>query len=202
MLAIDQTAAEEKPTAKFRLAVTTGEKIGLSGGTVLKYYAFSSAINTLFSESEELARRILSGKLRVSHENTIELSRLTADEVATLAQTIAEENIDHLTFSDIRSEVEWHHTQPKAPVSRKEKKEQRDRIEAGIRQMPAFDPDAEVNSLCMTISSWVSSIDRVDRSTDFNHVSNRAKLKLMKQLTILETAVNTMQKSLVGREIR
>ena len=71
------------------------------------------------------------------------------------------------------------------------------KLNAGIRQMPVYDPDSEVNSLCMTITSWVSSIERVNHNTDFLSISNRAMLELMKQLTILEGAINIIQKSLV-----
>jgi len=105
----------------------------------------------------------------------------------------------HLTFSDIRHEVKNTYTQAKAPVSRRERKEQKEKSNVGIRQMPAYDPDSDVNSLCMTISSWVSSIERVNGNTDFSSISNRAMLELMIQLTILESTIRALQKALVER---
>ena len=192
----------EKANAKYRIAYKIGEGLNLSGGTVLKYNVYSSSIDTIYDNSEELAKMILLAKVRVSHENIIELSRLTSDEIKNLSRSVIEEGIDHLTFPDIRHEVKWRYTQTKAPVSRRERKEQKERMEAGIRQMPLFDPDSEVNSLCMTIVSWVSSIERVSRSTDYSAISSRAKLELMKQLTVLEQTINTMQKSLVERTMQ
>lgn len=121
------------------------------------------------------------------------------DEINILTKSVLEEGIDHLTFPDIRHEVKWRYTQTKGPVSRREKIEQKCRLNAGIRQMPVYNPDAEVNSLCMTIGSWVSSIERVNRSVNYESITRRATLELMKQLTILERTINTMQKALVER---
>ena len=125
--------------------------------------------------------------------------KVTPEELKTVARSALEENLPHLTFSDIRHEVKYTYTQTKAPVSRRERKEQKEKTRAGIRQMPVYDPDSDVNSLCMTINSWVSSIERVNSNTDFSTISNRAMLELMKQLTILESTINSIQKSLVER---
>ena len=189
----------DRTNAKYRIAYQIGEKINLSGGTVLKYNVYAIAMNTIFDQSTEFALRILTGKTRVSHENVIELSRLAPEELKTVARSALEENTSHLTFSDIRHEVKYTYTQTKAPVSRRERKEQKEKTRAGIRQMPVYDPDSDVNSLCMTINSWVSSIERVNSNTDFSTISNRAMLELMKQLTILESTINSIQKSLVER---
>ena len=56
--------------------------------------------------------------------------------------------------------------------------------------MPEYDPDAEVNSLCMTIDSWVSSIKRVNNSENFPKTTYSASLKLVKKLSILEHTIN------------
>ena len=188
-----------KTKAKSMIAFKIGEQINLAGGTVLKYNVYALAMNIIFDQSTDLALRILTSKTRVSHENIIELSRLTPDELKNVARVTLEENTSHLTFSDIRHEVKNTYTQAKAPVSRRERKEQKGKNNVGIRQMPAYDPDSDVNSLCMTISSWVSSIERVNGNTDFSSISNRAMLELMKQLTILESTIRALQKALVER---
>ena len=65
--------------------------------------------------------------------------------------------------------------------------------------MPEYDPDSEVNSLCMTIDSWISSIQRVNSSDNFPKISHTASLRLMKKLSILESTINVVQESLVER---
>jgi hypothetical protein len=62
-----------------------------------------------------------------------------------------------------------------------------------------YDPDSEVNSLCMTIDSWISSIQRVKNSENFPKISHGASLKLMKKLSIIENTINAVQELLVER---
>ena len=177
--------SSEKNYSKSRTAYKIGEQLNIAGGTVLKYSAYAEAMNYIFVQSRELALRILLRKTHVSHENVIELSRLAADELKHVSLAVLENNTSHLTFSDIRNEVKYGYTKTKAPISRRERKEQKAKVNVGIRQMPAFDPDADVNSLCMTINSWKSSIERVQLSTNFSEISSRAALELMRQLTLV-----------------
>ena len=68
--------------------------------------------------------------------------------------------------------------------------------------MPEYDPDAEVNSLCMTISAWINSIERANQKIDYSNITGKAKLELMKQLTILDRTITNMQKALVERTVQ
>ncbi|WP_294463556.1 hypothetical protein, partial [uncultured Ruminobacter sp.] len=76
----------------------------------------------------------------------------------------------------------------------------KDSSSTSIRQMPEYNPDADVNSLCMTIDSWVSSIKRVNQKVDFSTITRKATLTLVRQLTILEQTVNMLQKTLTERD--
>ena len=192
----------EKSFSKSRTAYKIGEQLNIAGGTVLKYSVYAEAINGIFDQSRDFALRILLGKTHVSHENVIELSRLTGDELKHVSLAVLDNNTSHLTFSDIRNEVKYGYTQEKAPVSRRERKELKEKINAGIRQMPAFNPDADVNSLCMTINSWISSIERVHLSTNFSEISSHATLELMRQLMTLNNTIKMIQQSLIERTIK
>ena len=44
--------------------------------------------------------------------------------------------------------------------------------------MPAFDPDAEVNGLALTIPTWISFISRTREKVDLDVVSVAARRKL------------------------
>ena len=171
----------------------------ISPGTVRKYSVYAIAMNTIFDQDTTFAKFILSGKLRISHENTIELSRLRPEEIRAIARSSMEEKLDHITLSYIRNEVKWSHINTKNPVSRRERSEEKARNSVNIRQMPEYDPDSEVNSLCLTIDSWISSIQRVSNSSSFPKITNMASLKLMRKLTVLEHTINLIQESLVER---
>ena len=54
-------------------------------------------------------------------------------------------------------------------------------ISKSVKDMPEYDPDAEISSMIYTIPSWINSISRLI-STDFSKVTNNAKLKLLNEL--------------------
>lgn len=189
----------EKANAKYRVAYRIGESVHLVSGTVLKYNVYSSALDMLFEISPELAENILMGKIKMSHENVIEVARLSPEDIQRLSRAALTDGTNHLTYNDIRHGITNGFIPPRIPPSKRERAENKDREPAGIRQMPVYDPDSEVNSLCMTITSWVSSVERVNRSVNYSAVTGRAKLELMKHLTILEQTIRIMQKSLIER---
>ena len=51
--------------------------------------------------------------------------------------------------------------------------------------MPAFDPDASINELSLTIPSWINSIKRSEKNTDFEIISKGARKRLIEALTEL-----------------
>ena len=188
-----------KAESKTMLSIEIGKEQFISSGTVQKYNLFSDAISYIFEASEELAERILMGKTRISHENTIELSRLSKEEIRSISNSVMKENVDYITLAFIRNEVKWSHIQEKDIVSRRERSERKAYINAGIRQMPQYNPDSEVNSLCMTIDSWISSIERVKKSDNFSKITGKASLQLMNKLTSLEHTISSIQDSLMER---
>lgn len=60
------------------------------------------------------------------------------------------------------------------------------------RHMPAYDPDAEVAGLTLTIPSWMSSIDRTKSMAHLESISSTAKENLCVALTALEEKVQEM----------
>ena len=185
--------------SKYAIATVIASELFISAGTVQKYSLYALAMNDIFEQDITFAKTILCGKLRLSHENTIELSRLKPEEIRAVAKSSLRENVDHITRSYIRNEVKWSHIQERNPVSRRERSEEKIQSKRSIRQMPEYDPDAEVNSLCLTIDSWISSVNRVSSSENFPRITNMASLKLMKKLSILEHTINVIQEALVER---
>lgn len=66
-------------------------------------------------------------------------------------------------------------------------------ITAGsVKDMPAYDPDAEISSLALTVPSWVSSIDRTRSNANLRYISSNARRKLEKELLVLKETIDTM----------
>ena len=190
-----------RPVGKNKMAAEIGVSIKLAGGTVLKYNQYSDAMDIIFERDPDFARKILMGVVKVSQENVIELSRLRTEEIRAIAKVVEEERLDKLTLADIRNEIRWYAMRHMGGGSvRVTKAEEKKIPKTGtIRQMPEYDPDSEVNSLCMTISSWISSIKRVNDNADFGKITMKARLRLGKQLVALVTTIDEIQKSLEER---
>lgn len=189
----------EKAENKCAMEDALGKEINVTGSTIHKYFVYSEAINCVFEYSEDLARDIFLGKVNISHENIIELSHLKKEEIIAIAKTIKEEDVRKVSLSFIRNEVKLCHIQERGAITRKERYEM-EAGNAGIRQMPKYDPDSEVNSLCMTMNSWTSTIQRVMSNGKLEQITDKASLRLMKELSFLEHTIKTMQDTLVERK--
>ena len=65
-----------------------------------------------------------------------------------------------------------------------------------IKDMPAFDPDAEINSLALTIPSWVRSINRTRSTVKFSLLTSGGRDRLEQELYRLQEAAEMMARAL------
>jgi hypothetical protein len=61
-----------------------------------------------------------------------------------------------------------------------------------VKDMPVFDPDAEITALALTVPSWCSSIERTRVKVDLSIVSGVAKNKLVAALNSLQNQIAHM----------
>lgn len=67
-------------------------------------------------------------------------------------------------------------------------------LKTGIKEMPAFDPDMEIRGLTLTIPTWINAIGRVERKTDMDMATDKAKAQLAANLMRLqEEIVKTLE---------
>jgi len=155
----------------------------ISNGTVQKYAIYTRALEIIGQKAPELVPKILSGRCKISHKNVIELSRLTSDEIKKVGRGIERRQQPFVQYSKTRQEIqrnkgkESSFNAPSIP---------------SVKDMPAFDPDAEIIGLTLTIPSWASSIDRTRTKTDLRIVSNNAKSKLVEALIDLQCRISNM----------
>lgn len=167
------TLGKENNTAR-RL----GEEYHLSHATIAKYGAYSRAIDDLATKNDEIIPKILSGQTKVSQDNLIELAKLPAKELRRLSKQLIQNDRDFVGYAATRKKLNGKtgaldlQTLP----------------EITVKDMPAFDPDAEISSLSLTIPSWISSIERTQAVSDLNLVSEKAKNKLATMLNNLTAA--------------
>lgn len=65
-----------------------------------------------------------------------------------------------------------------------------------VKDMPEFDPDAEINSLALTIPSWKQSLDRIRATAQFPLLTEEAKRNLQHALRRLISAANRLDSAL------
>ena len=166
------------------------EECNVAMATVYKYSAYSSALDIIDEKVPDFVKRVRSGQLWISQANIIELSGLPKEQLLSLNNYLLAEKIEHLSYHDMKRELLWNNYAK--PMLRKESSVSI----PSIRNLPQFDPDAEIASLTLTIPSWNSSIERVLKVSDFKIASDTAKYKLKYQLMCLISTTNNILKKL------
>lgn len=181
----------QKYVKKTDVATVIGKQYNFGFSTVTKYHIYAQAIDEIKRKSPEIANKILYGTLRVSHENIIELARLPIEDIHGLKRLLANNSIDRIGYSQLRHELQWQRLPTGKPDSRRRKRE-RQSAEAGIKQIPVTDPDAELASLKFTIPSWSKTISRTMEITDFPSTTREARHEVRMQLLNLNKKINRL----------
>lgn len=181
----------QKYVQKTEIATIIGKEYNFGFSTVTKYDVYARALDELRIKGPEITSRILNGSLRVSHENVIELSRLPIEDINGLKRLLDSGSIDRIGYSQLRHELRWQRLPTGKPDSRRRRRE-RESAEAGIKQMPVIDPDAELASLKFTIPSWSKTISRTMELTDFPSTSASARQEVRTQIINLTRKINRL----------
>ena len=177
-LEIMQTPAMQETTA-VRTAERIGREYHISRETVRKYGKYASYLDLLFVYEPMFVQKILLGAIYISHENLFVIQAMNRAEIASVARYFLDENERKPTFFKYQAKRE--------EIKAKSRKKV---IPAGsIKEMPVFDPDAAVASLALTIPSWVGSIQRAEKNTDFAQISERVRGQLICELDKLAFAI-------------
>lgn len=170
--------------AGHKVAKCLAEVYHLSWTTVTKYGIYAKAIETIRGKVPEAAPRILSGRYKISQNNVIEMASLTAEQIRIVISRVESMNQPFVPYKHTRMEIQG--------IFQEEPPEL---LAPGptIKEMPQYDPDAEIVSLSLTVPSWVSTINRTREKTVYPEVSSRAKQQLYSSLDMLIDCAQKMQ---------
>lgn len=175
----DQLSSES--VRHHRTAFIMGNEYHLSHQTVQKYGAYSRAIDAIAKKNPDVVRRILNGEIRISHENIIEAAQMSPSRLERfLAQCTNSSSF--VPYKGTREILNKNRSQSMKPNPPK----------AEIKNMPKFDPDAEISSLSLTIPSWISSIERVKKVSGITGSTAGARVKLTNTLIDLRVSIDDM----------
>lgn len=172
--------AEESVPSGHRTAQRIAEENHVSYNTVQKYAIYTRALEIIGKKVPEIVPKILSGRYKISHNNVVELSRLNAEQIKKVVKRIEETQQPFIRYKSTRREVE------KASESTPARETAQ---QPSVKDMPAFDPDAEITGLALTIPSWSSSIDRTKQNANFALASIQAKSRLQEALYELDNKI-------------
>ncbi len=170
---------EELPPSAGRTASRIAGEYHISHGTVEKYAIYSRALDELQRKEPALVPGILSGKIKLSHENLVDLSRLPASEISKFRRKVENGETSYMNFYKTRKAL---------PSRQREPVEEEPLPE--IKNMPVYNADSEVEGIILTIPSWTSSIVRTQGKADFAQISQKSKDKLKDALTELSSTIN------------
>ena len=179
-----------KTSRKQDIVLEVSSYLGLSGGTVLKYGTFSKCVDNIRRNDPEIAQGILDGRIKISHANIMRLENCSSWELKLVSNTIDTSQSSHIRVSDINKALSHRAFADTYPVSKFEDSE------LPIRKMPVYDPDSDISSLIYTIPTWVNSINRAQKNTDFEKISSIAKERTLLQLNKLLLAVIALEEDL------
>ncbi|OON87456.1 hypothetical protein BXO88_04075 [Oribacterium sp. C9] len=170
------------PTRYRKTALKIARENNISHGTVEKYASYAKALEAIGKKEPGLLPKILSGQYKISHNAVIELSKMDNEEIKKLSQRLERNSQPFAQYQTVRKEIK-NMTSVKKP----------DKAHiTSVKDMPKYDPDAEITGLTLTIPSWKSSITRVKEESDLNAISSNARKKLQEALIDLNWTVQDM----------
>lgn len=166
-------------SAPIRIRERLGKLYHIRQETVERYSAYTKAIDVVRSIQPDMAEGLLSGRLWLTVDRILELPRKAPEEIQKLHTLLCSgiDGCDRLNeLFPTKSRIT---AVPVPPV-------------VSVKDMPSYDPDAEIASLTLTIPAWASTIRRVNRSVDFNAVSFEAKQSARRELIRLKNEVEAV----------
>jgi len=160
--------------SKGKTAERIGKEYNLSEVTIRRYGKYSQLIDNLAKNENEFTPNILTGKVKIAQDNVSKLLKQSLEVVDSIKNQLRNSDDNFVSYSSTRRMI----------PAKKEK--------ITVKDMPAYDPDAEISSLALTIPSWIGSINRTLSFADFNKTSGKAREKLQNELKQLKYTIDVM----------
>ncbi len=142
-------------------------------GTIEKYLRLANAIDILYDYKREIALSILQGKLKIPKDLLIKMPKMSTADIMAIIDSAYE-----------KASTTYKSSVPKKKIQ--QKSEDTHNLLPKIKDIPEYDPDAEISSLILTIPSWISTIERVRKNICIDKISENAKQKIETELNRLD----------------
>lgn len=170
-----------------RISILVGKELGLNHCTIENYGTYARSLDRIYERSRNLFEAILGGSIQIPMRETKRVAYLPEEEFQKVLK-----NRYHIIEERAEAGPKMRRRRKKSPAPKKEERP----LSVGIKDMPAFDPDMELRGLAFTIPTWMQSIDRAEKKTDMNLVSDGIKKQLADTLKQLEKEIRQMLEAL------
>jgi len=144
-----------------------GKEFGCVPQTIRRYVGFGRTLDQLEARAPGIRKRILTGSLEVSVSKVPALVALSDEDLRKLAED--ERCRRFIPPPDAAA------GQKARPESRRKKEV---RLVTGIKQMPSYDPDAELNGLNYTLGAWIKTVHQACEKKNFRGASAASRERL------------------------
>lgn len=160
----------QNPYSGRQLQIQLGNQYHLNPATVSHYATYAHGIDRLYQTDPEKAREVLQDKLKIPSKTIMGYGANPAEKK--LRETARKSDKSSAAVPE--------------PVA----------TGPNIKDMPEFDPDAEINSLALTIPSWVQSMGRTRNTAKFQLITQPGRERLIRELRGLISAADKMLSAL------
>lgn len=167
-----------RPPKKERTSDRLSAEYHVSHYTVEKYGVYSKAIDTIGEKVPEIVPKILNGECKIAHRDVVTMAQMPQSQLQKLE--------GELKVHEQRGFVPYTETRARLSES------PRPKIHPEIKNMPEFDPDADVNGLALTVPTWTNSIEKTRSKANLSEISERARKELQVVLVDLRATINTL----------
>ena len=184
----ENPSIQEKNAALWTSRRLAGE-YNLTHATVERYGEYSRSLDKIEKEKPGMLPSLLSGRCRISQQNLTALSELPGEKMNSILDSILENSTDRQMIPMNITDREI------APVRKERINRKRSQLETKIKEMPEYNPDAEMNGLTITIPTWIDMITRLT-GVHVRYASEEAKRNMRQALTELQQAITGLQQAI------
>lgn len=131
--------------------------------------------------------KLLTGQYKVSQEGVTQMAKMEPEELAKAASHFeAKKKPDFLPYSSARQELKTSKSQGSTDNG------------PSVKDMPKYDPDAEVTGLVLTIPSWIKVIEHTEGHYDKKAISSEARKKVIESLEDLIITAQILLEEIQG----
>lgn len=161
-----------------------------SASTFSDYYMLSRSIDHILELAPSIDRIIFDDDFAFSARSLVTLSRKSNNDI----------KLELINYAKKTNNIELLEEITKRPLDNNFRKRGRSKKIPLIKDMPTYDPDAEVSSLTFTISAWCNSIERTIKISDIEKTSTDALIKLDIQLDNLLKQIRKLRRTIKEAE--